>query len=306
MLNLQLIRAGKQKGENELNVIDSLVSGAIDMHVHFGPESLMERRQNALQLARSAKEIGLRALVLKMREYNTVPVARMVSELVPEVQVFGSLTLENEIGGLNPTAVLSAARMGAKVIWMPTFSSSNSKAVVEKVLGFKLPGKEQVIIDESGKLKPEVKEIFQIVREFNIVLASGHISPGETFALAEEAQRTGFTKLVVTHALQGALTKVLLSHDEIKQLSQAGVYIEHSFWDVLPTMNAYDPGKIVELVKEIGAECSIMSTDLGQSYNPPAPEGMRLFIATLLRKGLTAGQIELMVKTNPAKLLGLS
>jgi len=58
--------------------------------------------------------------------------------------------------------------------------------------------------------------------------------------------------------------------------------------------------------KAIGAEHSIMSTDLGQSYNPPAPEGMRMFIATLLRKGLEAKEIEMMVKTNPAKLLGLT
>jgi hypothetical protein len=276
------------------------------MHVHFGPESLMERRQNALQLARSAKEIGLRALVLKCREYNTVPIAQLVTELVPEVQVFGSLTLENEIGGLNPTAALSAARMGAKIIWMPTFSSSNSKPVVEKVLGFKLPGSEQVILDSSGKLKAEAKEIFQIAKEFNIVLASGHISPKETFALAEEAQRIGFHKLLVTHALQGALTSVLCTNDQIKQLASEGVYIEHSFWDMLPTMNGIDPIQIVNLVNSIGAEHSIMSTDLGQNYNPPAPEGMRLFIGTLLRKGLNADQVEMMVKTNPIKLLGLN
>lgn len=289
-----------------MNIVDSLVSGAIDMHVHFGPESLMERRQNALQLARSAKEIGLKALVLKCREYNTVPIARLVSELVPEVQVLGSLTLEPEIGGVNPAAAISAARMGAKIIWMPTFSSTNSRTVCEKVLGYKLPGPEQVILDSRRKLKAEVKEIFQIVKEFNIVLASGHISPKETFALAEEAQRIGFNKLLVTHALQGALTAVLCSNDELKQLARGGVYIEHSFWDVLPTMNAYDPLRIVELVKAIGAEHSIMSTDLGQSYNPPAPEGMRMFIATLLRKGLEAKEVEMMVKTNPAKLLGLT
>jgi hypothetical protein len=289
-----------------MNTVDSLVTGAIDMHVHFGPESLMERRQNALQLARSAKEIGLRALVLKCREYNTVPIAMMVSELVPEVQVFGSLTLENEIGSLNPSAAISAARMGAKIIWMPTFSSSNSKPVVEKVLGFKLPGPEQVILDSKGKLKAEAKEIFQIAKEFNIVLASGHISPKETFALAEEAQRIGFKKLLVTHALQGALTSVLCSNDELKQLARGGIYIENSFWDVLPTMNAYDPVRIVELVKAVGAERCIMSTDLGQSYNPPAPEGMRMFIATLLRKGLDAKEVEMMVKTNPVKLLGLT
>jgi hypothetical protein len=288
-----------------VNTVDTLVSGAIDMHVHFGPESLMERRQNALQLARSARDMGLRALVLKNREYNTVPIAKMVSELVPEVQVFGSVTLEPEIGGLNPSAAISAAKMGAKIIWMPTFSSTNSRAVCEKVLGYKLPGAEQVILDSSGKLKAEVKEIFQIAKEFNIVLANGHISPKETLALAEEAQRIGFKKMVVTHALQGALTSKLCSNDELKQMARGGVYIEHSFWDVLPTMNAYDPVRIVELVKAVGAEHSIMSTDLGQSYNPPAPEGMRMFIATLLRKGLKAEEVETMVKTNPARLLGL-
>ena len=289
-----------------MNTIDTLVSGAIEMHVHFGPESLMERRQNALQLARTAKEYGLRALVLKNREYCTVPIAKLVTELVPEVQTFGSLTLEPEIGGLNPAAAIAAAKMGAKIIWMPTFSSTNSRPVCEKVLGFNLPGPEQVIIDSRGKLKAEVKEIFQIIKEFDIVLASGHISPKETFALAEEAQRIGFNKLLVTHALQGALTSVLCSNDELKQLARGGVYIEHSFWDVLPTMNAYDPMRIVELVKAIGAEHSIMSTDLGQSYNPPAPEGMRMFIATLLRKGLKAEEVEMMVKINPAKLLGLT
>jgi hypothetical protein len=288
-----------------LNTIDSLVTGAIDMHVHFGPESLMERRQNALQLARSARDIGLRALVLKCREYNTVPLALLVSELVPEVQVFGSLTLENEIGGLNPSAVIAAARMGAKIIWMPTFSSANSKPVVEEVLGFKLPGPEQVILDTSGKIKPEVKEIMKIVKEYDIVLANGHISPRETFALAEESRRIGFKKLVVTHALQGALTSVLCTTEELKQLAGEGVYIEHSFWDVLPTMNAYDPVRIVNLVKEIGAGQCIMSTDLGQAYNPPAPEGMRMFIATMLRKGLKAEEVEMMVKANPAKLLRL-
>ena len=289
-----------------MNTIDALVSGAIDMHVHFGPESLMERRQNALELARSAREIGLRALVLKCREYNTVPLGLMVSEMVPEVRVFGSLTLENEIGGLNPSAALSAARMRAKVIWMPTFSSTNSKSVIETVLGFKLPGAEQVIVDSAGKLKAEAREICRIAKEYNIVLASGHISPEEVFALAEEAQNIGFNKLVVTHALQGALTSRLLSREQLKQLAGAGVYIEHSFWDVLPTMNAFNPQDIVDLVRELGAEHCIITTDLGQIYNPPAPEGMRLFIATLLRKGLEAGQIEIMVKTNPARLLGLT
>jgi len=49
----------------------------------------------------------------------------------------------------------------------------------------------------------------------------------------------------------------------------------------------------------------MMSTDFGQIYHPPAPEGMRMFIGTMLRYGLTQAEVELMVKANPARLLGL-
>jgi hypothetical protein len=289
-----------------LTAIDSLIAGSIDMHIHFSPDSLQERRQNALRLAYSARDMGMRAIVLKNREYNTVPLALLVSEMVPEVQVFGSLTLDNEVGGINPSAVLSAARMGARVIWMPVLNSVNSKARTESTLGFKLAGPSIFILDSSGKLIPEVKEIFQIVKEHNIVLATGHISPREVFALAEEAQRIGFDKMVVTHALQSQLTDAALTGEEIKQLARSGAFIEHSFWAWMPTTFRADPKQIVESVKATGADRCIMSSDFGQYFHPPAPEGMRLFIATMLRNGLEEKEIEMMVKTNPAKLLGLA
>ncbi len=288
-----------------MSTVDNLISGSIDMHIHFSPDSLMERRQDALALAYSARDLGMRGLVLKAREFNTVPLALLVSKLVPEVQVFGSLTLDNESGGLNPAGVLSAVRMGAKVIWMPTVTSANSKARSEKTMGFKLPGEGQTLLDSRGKLKPEVKEIFQIVKQFNAVLASGHVSPQETFALMEEAQQIGFTKMVVTHALQSQLVDSALSPDDIKQLVRSGAIIEHSFWGWMPTVSQSDPKQIVESVKATGAEHCILSSDFGQIYHPPAPEGFRLFMATLLRNGLGEKDIERMVKLNPAKLLGL-
>ena len=48
-----------------------------------------------------------------------------------------------------------------------------------------------------------------------------------------------------------------------------------------------------------------MSTDLGQAHNPAPAEGMRMMIATMLKCGITEKEIELMVKVNPARLLGL-
>ena len=288
-----------------MSTIDSLMKGSIDMHIHFGPDSLQERRQDALRLAYSARDLGMRAIVLKHREYNTVPLAQLVSELVPEVRVLGSLTLDNDVGGINPGAVLCAARMGAKVVWLPVLNAVNSKAKTEAILGFKLAGPAIYLLDSSGNLLPEVKEIIQIVKEHDIVLGSGHISPKEALALAEEAQKVGFHKLVVTHALQSQLTDTAFTPDEIKHLAKGGAYIEHSFWAWMPTTFRADPKMIVDSIRATGAERCIMSSDFGQYFHPPAPEGLRLFASTLLRNGVSEKEIETMVKTNPAKLLGL-
>jgi hypothetical protein len=263
------------------------------------------RRQDALELAQSARALGMRGLVLKAREYNTVPMAVLASRLVPEVQVFGSVTLDNEVGGLNPAGALSAARMGAKIIWMPTITALNSKAKTEKHNNYSLPGLGITLLDVKGQLKPEVREIFQIAKEFNIVLASGHSSPKETFALAEEAQRIKFNKMVVTHALQSQLADVALTMDEVTQLAKGGAYIEHSFWGFMPTISNWDAKMLADSIKATGAERCIMSSDFGQFFHPPAPEGLRLFIGTMLRKGVREEEIEIMVKTIPAKLLGL-
>jgi predicted TIM-barrel fold metal-dependent hydrolase len=84
-----------------------------------------------------------------------------------------------------------------------------------------------------------------------------------------------------------------------------GAYIEHCYVGFLPTDFRNDPKPIAEAIKFIGAEHSIMSTDLGQYYNPSPAEGMRMFIALLLKYGLSAAEIEFMAKKNPAKLLGL-
>ena len=94
--------------------------------------------------------------------------------------------------------------------------------------------------------------------------------------------------------------------DEVAQLAKGGAYIEHSFWGFMPTISNWDAKMLADSIKTTGAERCIMSSDFGQFFHPVAPEGLRLFIATMLRKGIDEKEIENMVKTNPAKLLGLA
>jgi hypothetical protein len=285
--------------------LDRLIIGAIDMHIHIYPESRLQRRQDSLQLAYTARDTGLRAIVLKNREYGTVPLALLVQKLVPEVLVFGSITLDNEAGGLNPGSVLAWVRMGAKVVWMPTATAANSKNKVLRSRGLDLPGEGQSVLNSSGRLLPEVKEIIEIVKEHDVVLATGHLAPREVFVLVEEALKAGLKKVVITHALQDQLMDVILTNDEIVRLANMGAFIEYSYWTCENNISKTAPGLLIESMKLVGPEHCIMTTDFGQIDNPPAPEGMKAFIQVLLKGGIDEKGIETMVKRNPARLLNL-
>ena len=285
-------------------IIDDLVKGSIDMHCHHAPDALIEGRMDALETVKLARDMGMRAVVLKSTYFPTKPMADIIGKLVPEVKVFGSVCLDNEIGGLNHEALEPLAKFGTKVVWMPTHSSTNSRANMRRIPGVVLEGEGFSLIDAAGKLVPEVSGILSIVKKYNMVLANGHVSPRETFALFEAAQAIGITKLVVTHGLwQNGSVKFTL--DELKKLGQMGAYIEHCYVGFLPTDFRYDPKPMMDAIKYIGAEHCIMGSDLGQYYNPPPAEGMRMFIALMYKNGISAPEIELMAKKNPAKLLDL-
>jgi hypothetical protein len=283
--------------------IDRLLSDAIDMHLHCGPDE-MPYRVDALEAAEQAYEAGMRAIVLKNHSFPTTALASTINPLVPEIKVFGSICLDYEIGGLNIDALEKNARLGARVVWMPTFSSKNSRAKM-RALGLALEGDGFSILDARGNLVPEIAGILSLVKEYKMVLASGHISPAETFALVEEARKTGIEKIVITHPSDVEFVEQALSLEEQQQLAQMGAFIEQTFVTLLPTEFSHDPSERVKAIRAIGAEHCIMSTDMGQLWNPLPAEGMRLFISTLIRKGVTAEEVELMAKVNPASLLGL-
>lgn len=282
--------------------IDDLVRGSIDMHVHFSPDALMAFRMDALETVKSAQQTGLRAIVLKSHSYITAPLAAMVEKLVPEVKVFGSICLDHEMGGLNIHALEAAAKLGSRVVWMPTHSSSN---MMSRSTDETPENKGLSILNSENKLVPEMGKILSIIKEYDMVLASGHISPAETFALVEEALAKGISRLVVTHPLIVEISKQSFTLEDQRQLAKMGSYIEYTYVGYLPNELRQDPQNFVEAIRTVGAEHCIISTDLGEYSNPPASEGMRMFIALLIRNGITEHEIELMAKSNPARLLDL-
>ncbi len=279
-----------------MDAIEKILKGSIDMHIHAGPDPRVERKLDALQAAFQAREAGMRAIVLKSHEYPTSPLAHVVSQVVPGINVFGSISLDFEAGGLNPRALEASAKLGAKVVWMPTLCSANDMRKKGLQGGI-------AIIDGDGRLLPVINDILDIIKNYRMVLATGHISVAESFALVDEARRQGLTKIVITHPLLEEVG-AHLSIEEQRRMADKGDFIEHCFADTM-LMNRLDPMKIAEAAKAVGAGRCIMTTDLGQVFNPPPVEGMRMMIAAMLKCGLSEDEIELMIKANPANLLDL-
>jgi len=138
------------------------------------------------------------------------------------------------------------------------------------------------IVDGAGKIVPEVQQIMDIVKSHDMVLATGHVSRAEALSLLDAARQKGITRIVVTHPLStrvGANFNV----EEQRQMAEKGAFIEHSFFCMMPLSDHLDPMRVVEAVRAVGAERCILTTDLGQEWNPRPVEGMRVMVATLLK-----------------------
>ena len=66
-----------------------------------------------------------------------------------------------------------------------------------------------------------------------------------------------------------------------------------------------DPRNIATAIQVVGPEHCVMASDAGEAWNPPAPEVLRMFIASMLALGVAEDAVHLMTHENPARALGL-
>ena len=287
------------------------IEGAIDLHCHYGPDmvGLFEGATHsvtAVEAAREAAESGHAALVLKAHDFATPALAHALEQVVPGIRIFGGITLDHQAGGLNPAAVESALRLGAKIVWLPTLASvQDYQSGLARDLGFPAPG--IAVLDESGKVLPVVREIEGLVREFDAVLATGHTTAAEHFAAVREFARSG--RVIVTHAGTRSAGPGL-SSSQCHDLADLGATIELTALCCSPAMgNAPDKTvqEMLQMIETIGAERCVLASDYGWSDALPHPaKGLRDFFDSLWTEGVPEAQLIRMARTNPAELLGIA
>ena len=280
-----------------------MLRGAIDMHIHSAPD-IFPRSVDAIEAARQAKEAGMEAIVLKSHSTDTAARAELAATHTG-MQVYGGVSLNYPVGGLNPYAVLESARQGGRVVWFPTLCATHFLAHAENVpvLREKSPvGSPGITLTrDDGTLRPEIDEVLNLVREHDLVLCSGHITPSDAIAAFTRAKEMGITRLVVTHP--HALF-VGAEVEQMKTLAALGAMNEMHYAFVTAIINPPQTMEyIAETIRAVGVESCYLATDGGQKINPVPVEALRLFMVGMLEQGFTEDEVRYMVADAPRKIL---
>jgi hypothetical protein len=273
------------------------LTGVIDIHVHSDPDSV-PRRIDAIDLARLAKQRGMRALVLKNHYEATASLAWLVRKEVPGIEIFGGIDLNLTVGGINPSAVERMTMMKGgwgRVVWMPTFDAENQ-------VRFSKQDRPFVSVSRDGELLPAVKQVIALVAQHQLTLETGHSSAEEGLMIIREARRQGVQHIVVTHAL---IAPVRMTTPQMQEAARDGAYIEFVYNGLIGPNREYQIGEYAKAIHAVGTQSCILSSDLGQPANPLHPDGLVAFFAALKKEGFTQAEIDQMSKTNPARALGM-
>jgi hypothetical protein len=234
---------------------------------------------------------------LKNHYAPTAGLAYIVRKEVPGIEVFGGISLDRTVGGVNPAAVDYMARMKGglgRVVWMPTFDSENQVRYDKAKRPF-------VSVSKDGKLLPEVNETLAVIAKYKLVMETGHSSAEECLMLIRAAKAAGVTHMVVTHAI---MPPIKMNIDQMKQAAAMGAYIEFVYHGLLENAGI-KLSDYVTAIRAVGPEHCILSSDLGQAKAPLHPDGLEEFFKQLHAQGFSVAEIDRMAKTNPAIVLGL-
>jgi len=284
----------------DLDRVWKLMDGAIDVHIHSGPDAYTTRIADELDLAIQACQAGMGAVVFKCHSEPSSRSVRIVQKVVNQwadehnkrrIDVFGGIVLNYSVGGLNPEAVMVSARLGGKYVWMPNLDASHHYEMMGKPGGID-------VLDENGKMVLVLKEIFSLIAEGDLVLGLCHQSVKERFVLIDEAKKAGIKRIEVIHPTMD-INKMTL--EEQKIAAGKGAYVGLYCWGLGVPM--FDMDEVLKVIEVVGPDHLVVGTDVGNFREMIPVEAIRVFITRLLIAGIPDKDVEKMVKINPRRLL---
>jgi len=277
---------------------DPALIGAIDLHAHHGPDSYA-RQWDAFEVVKLAKERGMRGVVLKNHWTETAGLAWLIRKYGTQgIEVFGSVTLDTPVGGVNPMAVRYMSDVEGnwgRIVWMPTHDS-------EHEVDYNKETRTRAVVSRNGKLIPEVFEVLDLIKERNLTLATGHVTPEEALMIMAEAKKRGITKIIVTHPLLGPQYTDM----SLAQLQEA-VTLGGAIEITAGTVSSDGAGKTraIEAIKTLGTQNVFVASDSGLVGTPNHPDALAMAAKALRAAGFSEQDLNRMFKETPARLVGL-
>lgn len=290
-----------------------LLRSAYDTHIHVAPD-VVPRIVDDVTLARRFAALGMDGFILKSHYTATAERASVVRAAVPGIGALGAIVLNRAVGGMNALAVEVAAREGARTVWLPTVDSVNESHERDAPAGAKVPVwvklqlelREQGIeippvrvVDDSGAVLPETRAVLERIAHHGLLLATGHLARDEIFAVVAAAREAGVDQIVITHPEFPAQS---LSVEDQRALAATGALLERC-------MTTPHTGKIpweewIAHIRDTGPGQSVLSTDLGQVFNPPVEDGMGIMVDRLLAAGFNDEEVKVMAVANTRRVAG--
>jgi hypothetical protein len=294
------------------------------MHVHVGPE-FIRRRYSPAALAHEARAEGI-GVVMKNHFQPTTAWVSMIREPDDQVPLIGAVALNLGCGGIDSHGIRSALSgwktettasdpdTGRFVVWMPTVCADAHLdlfgrrdmdllwGVDEQYTTVIAKGEGLRITAPDGELIGGLARALDTIAERDLVLASGHLDGDETQRLVKSAHEAGVSRIILTHPLWQATE---LEPEQVAALyKDYGAYSELCFTNL--AMHGIDELTIddyVEVIRAVGPEGVILSSDCGQTFTPKVGDSMRTFFELLEKAGISEHDITQMAVVNPRKLL---
>lgn len=290
------------------------LQGAYDIHVHAAPE-LFPRIGDCADFARAARDAGMAGVVFKAHHEPSVTRAYYTRQLVPGIDLYGGVVLNEFVGGINPSAVAAALHQGARIVWGPTMHAEHHVECLGKGtygvghmhLPPELASPGLGVRDEEGRLLESMREIIRLVKRFDATLATGHLGQEDVRAIVLGCEEEG-ARCLLTHVF--FLDK---SEEFLLEMGRHGALYEVSASVAFPMehfmLRHHGGGMQLEwvasLISHVGADRVVISSDCGQIHNAQPVEALRAFVHAVKAVGVSEEDVYTMIRDTPRLVLGL-
>lgn len=274
-----------------------ILKNTYDLHVHVAPD-VISRKCNDRELAHRVRAAGMKGCVIKCHYFETASRAALLRSEFPDLEIVGGLALNRSVGGINVHAVERFAQLGGGILWFPTMDARAFQEYKHRDDPSFDASMYLQATDGCGTLLPETKAVLQLAAQYNLIVATGHLSAEEGLCIVRAGKQLGIQQMILTHVEHPALH---YSDDQQREAAALGVYIEHSYNNAWFGRCMLDD--IAHQIRAVGCEHIILTTDFGQSEAPFSDDGLAEYATRLQQFGFSSAELETMLCKNPATLL---